>query len=68
MQVILYPYGSGVAVVVPSPDCGLTVHQIAEKDVPAGAPYRVVDASTLPSDLSTLTADFSNPDGFGGNT
>jgi hypothetical protein len=41
--------GGGVAVVIPAPDCGLTVEQIAAKDVPAGRNWRIVNADDLPS-------------------
>jgi hypothetical protein len=39
----------GVAVIVPA-DCGLTIEQIAAKDVPAGTPYEIVDVADIPSD------------------
>ncbi len=39
----------GVAIVVPA-DCGLTIQQIAAKDVPTGKPYKIVDVSEIPSD------------------
>ena len=39
----------GVAIVVPA-DCGLTIQQIAAKDVPSGKPYKIVDVSEIPSD------------------
>ena len=39
----------GVSVIIPA-DCGLTVEQIAAKDVPAGLPYRIVDAADIPTD------------------
>lgn len=39
----------GVAVIVPG-DCGLTVAQIAAMVVPYGKPYKIVDASDVPSD------------------
>lgn len=42
----------GVAVIIPVPDCGLTVEQIAAKDVPTGLPYKIVDASEIPTDRS----------------
>lgn len=48
---IIYPKdGGGVAVVTPVPDCGLSIEQIAAKDIPAGKPYKIVDASEIPSD------------------
>lgn len=46
----------GVAVIVPSPDCGLTIEQIAAKDVPAGKPYQIVDKSEIPSDRTFRNA------------
>ena len=50
-QRIIYPTDEGgVAVIIPAPDCGLTIEQIAAKDVPAGKPYKIVDAADIPSD------------------
>ena len=43
------PNGS-VSVIIPFLGCGLTIEQIAAKDVPHGAPYKIVDASEIPSD------------------
>lgn len=40
----------GVAVIVPAPDCGLTIEEIAEKDVPSGKPYKIVDVADIPAD------------------
>lgn len=46
---ILYPTDDGgVAVIVPAPECGLTIEEIAAKDVPAGKPYEIVDVSEIP--------------------
>lgn len=48
---ILYKNSDGgVSVVVPAPNCPLTVEQIAAKDVPTGVPYSIVDTSEVPSD------------------
>lgn len=66
-QRIIYPLGDGVAVMTPL-DCGLTVEQIARKDVPPGSPYVIIDAKEIPSDRSLRSAwraDFSEPDGYG---
>jgi hypothetical protein len=41
----------GVSVIIPA-DCGLTVEQIAAKDVPTGSPYKIVDVSEIPTDRS----------------
>lgn len=50
-QFIIYPTdGGGVVVLVPAPDCGLTIEEIAAKDVPAGKPYKIVDVANIPSD------------------
>lgn len=47
---IIYPTDEGgVAVIVPA-DCGLTIEEIAAKDVPAGTPYEIVDVADIPSD------------------
>ena len=39
----------GVAVLIPA-DCGLTIEQIAAKDVPTGKPYKIVDVDDIPTD------------------
>lgn len=50
-QRIIYPTDDGgVAVIVPAPECGLTIEAIADKDVPAGKPYQIVDVTDIPSD------------------
>jgi hypothetical protein len=46
----------GVAIIIPAPDCGLTIEQIAAKDVPAGVPYSIVEASDIPSDRTFRNA------------
>ena len=48
---IVYPTDDGgVAVIVPAAECGLTIEEIAAKDVPAGKPFEIVDVSEIPSD------------------
>ena len=48
---IIYPTDEGgVAVIIPAPECGLTIEEIAAKDVPQGKPYKIVDAADIPSD------------------
>ena len=50
-QRIIYPTDDGgVAIVIPSPDCGLSIEEIAQKDVPAGKPYKIVDVDDIPTD------------------
>lgn len=46
----------GVSVIVPAPNCGLTIEQIAAKDVPTGKPYKIVDVSDIPSDRTQREA------------
>jgi len=47
---IIYKNTDGsIAIIVPA-DCGLTVDQIAKKDVPTGKSYKIVDISEVPSD------------------
>ena len=53
---IIYPTDdSGVAVIIPA-ECGLTIEEIAAKDVPTGKPYKIVDASDIPSDRTFRNA------------
>ena len=50
MQVILFPNDSGgVAVIIPALEFADQIEAVANKDVPAGKPWRNVDNSTLPS-------------------
>lgn len=54
---IIYPTDEGgVAVIVPAVECGLTIEEIAAKDVPAGKPYKIVDVSEIPSDRTFRNA------------
>lgn len=54
---IIYPTPEGgVAIIIPAPECGLTIEQIAAKDVPAGTPYKVVDAADIPTDRTFRNA------------
>lgn len=48
---IIYPTDEGgVAVIVPAAECGLSIEEIAAKDVPAGKPYKIVDVADIPED------------------
>jgi hypothetical protein len=50
MQVVIYPQDNGlVAVMVPAPEFADQIEAVAQKDVPPGTPWRIVDDSTLPS-------------------
>jgi hypothetical protein len=48
---VIYPTPEGgVAIIVPAPECELTIEQIAAKDVPAGVQYKIIDTADIPSD------------------
>jgi hypothetical protein len=48
---IIYPTNEGgVAVIIPATECGLSIEEIAAKDVPAGKPFKIVDVADIPSD------------------
>lgn len=71
-QVIIYKQDNGVvAVVHPTPEAlqRFGIEAIAQKDVPAGKPYRVIDSSELPTDRSQRAAwtvdDADLTDGIG---
>jgi hypothetical protein len=56
-QRIIFPNDEGgVSVIVPTAECGLTIQQIAAKDVPMGKPYKIVDVSDIPSDRTFRNA------------
>ena len=58
-----------ISVLVPAPNCGLTLEQICQKDVPTGTKYKIIDSSELPADREFRNAwdyDFTNSyDGVG---
>ena len=54
---IIYTNDDGsVSVIVPAPECGLTIEQIALKDVPFGKPFKIIDVSDLPTDRTQRNA------------
>jgi len=53
---IIYPTDDGVAIIVPAAECGLTIEEIAAKDVPAGKPYKIVDVADIPTDRTFRNA------------
>jgi len=66
---IIYPQNNGsITLIIPASECGLSIEEIARKDVPAGVPYRIVNDTDFPEDntfFNAFEADFSNPDGYG---
>ena len=54
-QRIIYPTDDGgVAVIIPAPEWlaeeGNTIETLAEKDVPTGKTYKIVEVSDIPTD------------------
>ena len=50
-QRIIYPNDEGgVVILIPAPECGLTIEEIAAKDVPQGKPYKIINAEDQPTD------------------
>jgi hypothetical protein len=45
----------GISIIVPA-DCGLTIEEIAAKDVPQGKKYHIVDVSEIPTDRTFRNA------------
>ena len=74
MQKIIYKnQDSSIAIIIPSEQAlsFATIEQIAEKDVPFGLPYWIVDASVIPTDRTArnqwrLDGTQGEPDGYGG--
>jgi hypothetical protein len=46
----------GVAVIVPAVECGLSIEEIAAKDVPAGKPFKIIATEDVPSDRTFRNA------------
>jgi len=61
-RIIYQDDNGGVAIIVPA-DCGLTIEEIAAKDVPAGTPYSIVDVADIPTDRTWRNAWEYSPNG-----
>jgi hypothetical protein len=56
-QRIIFPNDKGgVSILTPALECGLTIEEIAAKDVPAGKPFKIVDVSDIPTDRTFRNA------------
>lgn len=55
-RIIYQSDNGGISIIVPSPDCGLTIEEIAAKDVPNGKEYKIVDVSEIPEDRTFRNA------------
>lgn len=49
-QRIVYINADGTIGIITPVDCGLTIEEIATKDVPTGLTYHIVDKSEIPTD------------------
>jgi hypothetical protein len=74
-QVIIYKQDNGVAAIIRPTEEALEQHgieAIAAKDVPAGKPFKIVDASDIPSDRAQRNAwtvdEADLTDGIGGES
>ena len=68
---IIYPTDDGVAIIIPAAECGLTIEEVAKKDVPAGVAYKIVNDDEVPSDRTfrnalkyDLTVDMTKAQGI----
>lgn len=74
MNRIIYNQNNGVvAVIIPTPEAleKHSIQAIAIKDVPAGKPFKLVDASDIPTDRTfreawTMPEEEETTDGVGG--
>ena len=45
-----------ISVIMPAPECPLTIEQIAAKDVPTGKKYKIIEETELPTDRTFRNA------------
>lgn len=55
-RIIYQNNNGGVALITPAMNCGLTVEEIARKDVPAGQRYAILDTADVPTDFTFFDA------------
>jgi len=56
MKRIIFPTDDGgVAIIIPA-DCGLSIEEIAAKDVPVGKDFKIVDVTDIPTDRTFRNA------------
>ncbi len=53
---IIYKNTDGTIEIIIPADCGLTIEQIAQKDVPTGLKYKIVNVSEVPTDRTFRNA------------
>jgi len=47
---IIYQDDEGLAIIIPADNTGLTIEEVARKDVPTGLPYKIVEDDYIPTD------------------
>lgn len=47
---------NSISILTPAPECPLTIEEIAQKDVPTGKKYKIVDVSEIPEDRTFRNA------------
>lgn len=47
---------NSISILTPAPECPLTIEEIAQKDVPTGKKYKIVDISEIPNDRTFRNA------------
>ena len=65
-RIIYQNNDGGVSILIPTGE--LAIEEVAKKDVPAGVPYKIVDAASIPEDRTfrdAWEAEITNPDGVG---
>lgn len=68
MKKIIYTFKNEIHLLLPVLDCGLSIKEIGDKDVPAGIPYKIIEDEDLPSEIEYMGAwelGAFIPDGYG---
>ena len=75
MKIIFKNEDNSIGIITPTDEAlsFATVIQVAEKDVPTGLPYWIVEESVIPEDRTFRSAweideSFGEPNGFGGES
>ena len=68
MKKIIYTFENRVHLLLPALDCGYSIKEIGDKDVPIGIPYKIIEDEDLPSEIEyigTWELGAFIPDGYG---
>ena len=55
-RIIYQTENNGVAIIIPAPESGLTIEEVAAKDVPKGRPFKIVNVEDIPADRTFRNA------------